>query len=290
MTTNGAAGKVAGKADSVFLERLVEGLVSIDGIRGIVLGGSRALGKHTTKSDYDLGLYYDPAAPLNLEALQRFAAEIDDRPRRDLVTPFGGWGPWINGGGWLTVQGTAVDLLYRDLDRVGQVIADCCDGRVEIHYQPGHPHGFVNHIYMGEVAQCKVLWDPLGEVADLKARTVPYPAPLRQAILDKFLWEARFSVDIARKGVSRRDVSYVAGCCYRSVACLLQVLFALDERYLINEKGALALASTFSITPPNLKQRAEQVFGLLDTGINALQSAVAHLDRLVGEVEALSQR
>jgi hypothetical protein len=73
------------------------------------------------------------------------------------------------------------------------------------------------------------------------------------------------------------------------VACLLQVLFALNERYLINEKGALASASAFSITPPNLKRRVEQVFGFLGSGINALQSAVAHLDPLVGEVEALSQ-
>jgi hypothetical protein len=289
MSMNEGAGRVAGNTDSIFLDHLVDGLVSIDGIRAIVLGGSRALGTHTAKSDYDLGLYYDPAAPLDLVALQRLAAEIDDRQGKDLITPIGAWGPWINGGGWLMVQGIAVDLLYRDLDRVSQVVTDCGSGRLKIHYQPGHPHGFATHIYMGEVAICRVLWDPMGEVTKLKARTAPYPAPLRQAVLDTFLWEARFSVDIARKGIARRDISYVAGCCYRCVACLLQVLFALNERYLINEKGALASASAFSITPPNLKRRVEQVFGFLGSGINALQSAVAHLDPLVGEVEALSQ-
>jgi len=34
------------------------------------------------------------------------------------VTAPGEWGPWVDGGGWLTVDGAAVDWIYRDLDRV----------------------------------------------------------------------------------------------------------------------------------------------------------------------------
>ena len=41
--------------------------------------------------------------------------------------------------------------LYRDLARVAAVIAECERGRTACHYQPGHPHGFHTHIYMGEV-------------------------------------------------------------------------------------------------------------------------------------------
>ena len=39
-----------------------------------------------------------------------------------LMTAIGDWGPWINGGAWLTVAGTRVDLLYRELDKVRGVI------------------------------------------------------------------------------------------------------------------------------------------------------------------------
>src|SRR3712207_8687536 len=35
-----------------------------------------------------------------------------------VVTAPGGWGPWVDGGGWLTIDGSAVDWIYRDLDRV----------------------------------------------------------------------------------------------------------------------------------------------------------------------------
>ena len=86
------------------------------------------------------------------------------------VTAIGEWGPWINGGAWLTVEGKRVDLLYRDLDRVRAVIEACQAGRIERVYQPGHPHAFISAIYMGEVALCLVLWDPENVLAGLKRR------------------------------------------------------------------------------------------------------------------------
>ena len=87
------------------LDSIVQHLAAVDGIQAVVLGGSRALGTHTPDSDTDLGLYYDPSAPPDLDALQRVVAEIDDRQGAYRITPLGEWGPWINGGGWLKVSG-----------------------------------------------------------------------------------------------------------------------------------------------------------------------------------------
>ncbi|WP_230968387.1 hypothetical protein [Nostoc sp. WHI] len=36
-------------------------------------------------------------------------------------------------------------------------IDDCHTGQITIDYQPGHPHGFVSSIDMGEIAICQVL-------------------------------------------------------------------------------------------------------------------------------------
>ena len=272
---------------TTLVNHIVHRLRGVDGLIGIVLGGSRARGTHTPTSDIDLGLFYDPAIPPDLASLRQVASELDDEHRLDVITPLGGWGPWINGGGWLTVQGLPVDFLYRDITKVERIIDDCCAGRIEIAYQPGHPHGFATSIYMAEIAHCQLLWDATGALAALKAKTQPYPRALRRATLDKFQWEIDFSLNVAHKAIPRGDVSYVAGCCFRAVACLAQTLFALNGQYLMNEKGAIALAATLPHTIDNLQPRVESAFATLSADPAALEHSIAILRHIAQECDAL---
>jgi hypothetical protein len=261
-------------------------LSEVEGVGAIVLGGSRAAGTSAPHSDYDLGLYYEADHPLDIASLARTVRALDDAGPAASVTPIGGWGPWINGGGWLTIEGRRVDLLYRDLRRVRSVIAQCRRGHVERHYQPGHPHAFVSAIYMGEVACCKPLWDPSGIVNRLKRRTFPYPEPLRRGLTGTFLWEARFALENAGHGRAREDVAYVIGCCFRSVACLCQVLFAINRTYLLNEKGAVLGARRLPLSPGNFSARVTRALHRACSGETA--AAVEELSGLVAETETLA--
>jgi predicted nucleotidyltransferase len=271
----------------LLIQNIVEEVKRVESVRAIVLGGSRARGTHTPASDIDLGIYYDPDDPLNLNQLREVAARLDDEHRADVLTELGGWGPWINGGGWLKVQGHAVDFLYRDLKKVTSVIEDCLQSKIEIAYQPGHPFGFVSSIYLAEVAVCQPLWDPQETISKLKSRIDPYPDPLQKALIQKFAWEIDFSIRIARKSVERADVAYAAGCCFRSVMCMLQVLFALNKTHWLNEKGAVALAETFTIKPVMLQSRINEVFQVLDAHPQFIQKAITALDELSKDMEIL---
>ena len=273
--------------DETLIASLVQELKDVPGVMGIVLGGSRARGTHTLSSDIDMALYYQPEAPLAIETLRALAEKVDDAHRREAVTEIGGWGPRINGGGWLTVRGTPVDFLYRDLQMVTASIDVCHAGQVDIAYQPGHPHGFTTAVYMAEIALCRILWDPAGIIAALKTQTVPYPRALQQAIIKRFFWEARFSLEVASKGVHRNDVSYVAGCCFRSVSCLMQTVFALNDCYWMNEKGAVALAKTFPLHPAELETRIAEAFSNLVPDPLPLTKAIQVLENLVQETEEL---
>jgi len=226
----------------------------------LVLGGSRARGTADSSSDYDLGLYYEPGVPVDVEELRAAITPLVDDPSSVALTGLGGWGPWINGGGWLSVAGCKVDLLYRDLRQVRAVIAQCRAGEVSMNYQPGHPHGFCSAIWMGEVALCAPLLDPTGAVADLKRQTWPFPAALRDALMARFHWEVLFSVENAETAVARREQTHIAGCIYRALCCIAQVLFAANMRYLINEKGALTEVETFPFTIPGAVQRASDIW------------------------------
>lgn len=192
--------------------------------------------------------------------------EIADDPGATTVTRVGEWGSWIVGGAWLSVEGQKVDLLYRPADDVERVMADCRNGTVLMAYQPGHPHGFCSAIWMGEIAYCQPLHDPNGLIARLKSIALPYPEHLRHGLLRRFQWEVLFSTENAELAAARNERTHVAGCLYRSLACIAQVLFALNERYLINEKGALQEAARLPLTIPHLVEQSDEIWRLIGAG------------------------
>jgi nucleotidyltransferase-like protein len=235
-------------------------IAKVAGVVGVVLGGSRARGTHRPDSDHDIGIYY--RGELDVAALRELAGEVADEPA-ELTGP-GGWGPWVDGGGWLRVGGEKVDWIYRDLDRVRSVWADCREGRYEIGFQVGHPLGFASYAYAGELALARILADPTGELTALRAETRVYPPRLAAALTDR-LWEAEFLFAQARKG---HDPTYAAGCLFRAVGVMCHAVLARRGRWLLNEKGMLAAAGLPELlgeigrTPAEVEQtirRAEAV-------------------------------
>lgn len=272
------------------IDDVTKKLEGAKGIIGIVLGGSRARGTHRPTSDIDIGIYYDESAGFDIHEIAKIAAEIDDEHRENLISPLGGWGEWVNGGGWLVVGGYHVDLIFRDIKRVEQVIEDCLKGLVSAHYHAGHPHAYLNVMYMGEVSICKILADPTNRIAKLKAKTVPYPKELQDAIIGYFMFEANFSLAFADDNVDKDDVSYVSGCCFRTISCLNQVLFARNGKYCINEKKAVAMIDGFSIKPKDYKKRIDKIVTFVSSDKDKTKEGVDMLRDLVLETETINNK
>jgi hypothetical protein len=224
-----------------------------------VLGGSRARGTHTDESDTDLGLYY--RRPFDTDRLDALAKELAG-PSSQVTAP-GGWGPWVDGGGWLTIDGDAVDWIYRDLDRVREAFARAERGAYAFHQQAGHPLGFADLAYPGELALGRILADPTGELAELQGRVRIFPRPLTEALIAG-LWEADFLVGIARKAVVRGDSAYVAGCLFRLVGVCAHALHGAAGRWLVNEKGAVAAAAALPGAPERFRERVDAAFADVD--------------------------
>ncbi|BBH64722.1 hypothetical protein ACTI_14070 [Actinoplanes sp. OR16] len=237
------------------LTELATRLTAVPGVCGVVLGGSRARGEHTPDSDTDLGLYY--RAPLDTGRLRELAAEIA-APGATVTEP-GGWGPWVDGGSWLSVGGHPVDWIYRDLERVRRCWADAEQGRYEFHSQTGHPLGVTGFSYPGELALGRILSDPAGELAALQGRVRVYPRALSEALVAG-LWEADFLIGLARKAVSRGDSAYVSGCLFRVAGVCAHALHGAAGRWLINEKGAVAAAGALPGAPERFPARVDAAF------------------------------
>jgi hypothetical protein len=68
---------------------------------------------------------------------------------------------------------------------------------------------------------------------------------------------------------------------------MLQVLFALNEEYWLNEKGALLIAEKFSLRPQRLKERVEEAFAVLSPDGRSIEEAIAMLGEVSQEISAL---
>lgn len=241
-------------------------LAEVPGVVAVSLGGSRARGTHRPDSDVDLGIYY--RGDLDVAALRALAGGAE-------VTEPGGWGPWVDGGGWLTEGEWRVDWIYRDLDRVHAVWDACRAGTYEVATQAGHPLGFYSHTYAGEVALCRVLADPTCELSALKAVTAEYPAALGEALVAG-LWEAGFLTANAVKG---DDPVYAAGCLFRAVGVLCHAMHGHAGKWLLNEKGMVASADALGIVP-GFGERARSVL----SGLGDVKAAVETAEALAGDV------
>lgn len=242
--------------------RVAKAMMEVPGVQAIVLGGSHCTGMATEFSDLDIGVYY--GGGLETERMGCILASLDDAHREGLLNKPGEWGKWINGGAWLTVEGQKVDILLRDIARVASVIDDCQQGRVTVDFMAGHPFGFVNAIYMGEVKYCLPLEDPHRVMEDLKRRAEPISKAYRVAASKWFLWEAEFSVMTGRSGIAKKDIVYASGALFKGILCLTQALFALNGEILLNEKGALKRLAQYDFCPPEFVQGVEAALTGLD--------------------------
>src|SRR4051812_23615411 len=144
-------------------------LAGLPGACAVVLGGSRATATHRPDSDWDLGVYYRGSErPLDPDDVRGLA-------RAGEVSALGEWGPIVNGGPWLTVDGAPVDVLYRDLDQVERWLRDARQGRFEVLLQNGYLVGAPTYLPVGELAINVPLFGELPRPAfpDLLAAAAP---------------------------------------------------------------------------------------------------------------------
>jgi predicted nucleotidyltransferase len=267
---------------------LAKRLAAIPGIRAVVLGGSYARGRAGPASDIDLGLYYSDGAPFSIPCVRELAEAVNDTAG-PMVTSFYEWGPWVNGGAWLTLGGQRVDLIYRSLEQVQRVVDEAQAGRYEVHYLQQPPFGFFSGTYLGEIAVCMPLFDPESRLDEMKRWVAEYPDALRQAVAGDYLFMAEFTVTaFAPKYAARGDAYGTAACLTRTVNELGMALFALNRRYPLNDKTALAEVSEFELAPREFAARVQQTLANLGASNAELLAAVESVAQLVRETVGLA--
>lgn len=212
------------------VERIAAQVAAIGGVTAVALGGSRARGDHRADSDWDLGVFYRGALDTNAIRALRYSGQIFE-PHQ--------WGPVINGGAWLDIEGRRVDLVYQDLDEVERWTADCEAGTFEIHRLVGYAAGIPTYNAVGALAEAVVLHGTLPRPT--------FPDALRETAPPIWRNLAAGALATAAVHARRRELA----------TCIVELgLAALSEaharccargEWVLSEKGLLERAGLTSI-------------------------------------------
>ena len=211
---------------------LADELAELPGVVAVALGGSRATGSHREDSDWDLGLYHRGGVdPAELRALGY----------QGFVSDPGEWGPIVDGGAWLTVDGVAVDLLYRDLDRIERWRAEAEAGRFDILAQTGYLAGAPTYLPVGELA--------LGAVVRGDLPRPAFPDALVGTAPPRWEGGARASLMFAGLHAHGGDPVPCAGMLAHAVLCAAHARLAARREWVLNEKRLVARAGLEAVAP-----------------------------------------
>lgn len=271
---------------AAILKRVVDEFREVTGVEAVVLGGSHARGRARPDSDIDIGLYYWPGTAFSIQQVRQIASRINDT-LDPVVSGFGEWGRWVDGGAWLTIEGQRVDLLYRSLEKVEITLKDALEGRFEIDFDQQPPFGFFGPTLLGEAAVAVPLHDPRSILSELKAKVSPMPEALAKAVVQSRLWSVEFGLSaFAPKFAANGDVHGVAGCLTRFAQALVLTLFALNRVYPINDKTTISEIEEFKIAPASFGVRLRAILSNIGSTSAALEASVDAIDSLFEEVRA----
>jgi hypothetical protein len=224
-----------------------------------VLGGSRADGTHRPDSDWDLGLFYRASD-------QRFEpGTVRALGHPGYVSRLGEWGPIVHGGAWLTIDGMAVDVLFRDLDRVEAWIADAEEGRYAVLTQNGYVVGAPTYLPVGELTTC----------VPVAGASLPRPGfPDALAAAAPARWAGRASVSLMFAGTHARagDAACCAGMLVDATLCAAHARLCARREWARNEKRLVERAGLDAVQPllANVGATADE----LDDTVRAVAGAL----------------
>ena len=218
--------------------RVAQALAASTGARAVALAGSRASANIDAASDWDLTVYYRDA--LDLAPLSVFG---------DVHAP-GSWGRLMNGGAWLSVDGLAVDVMFRDLAVVEHWTLEARRGSYELDAILGYLAGLPTYVLMAELASGRVL---AGELPRISAM----PQALVDGAPSRWRFARDFSIEYARMHAARGNAAGAIGHAARSVLEEAHARLCARGHWVLNEKRMVSAAGLETVqelfsSPPSV--------------------------------------
>jgi hypothetical protein len=203
----------------------------------------------------------------------------------------------VEGGTDFWYAGCKFECWLRNVQSVEKTLQMCIEGQIERACVVWTVMGFYNYVALSDIQKMQIIEDPSGILGRWKARIAEYPAPLREAVVGRYLAEAQFWPENFhyRSAVERGDILYTSGIVQQVVYALIQVVFALNRTYFPGEKKVGVSLEKLALQPWEFYQRIRELVypGAGSSPPNAgsiadLRAQQEALGRLVNDVKQLA--
>jgi hypothetical protein len=243
-------------------------------VEAVSCGGSAALQKADSFSDYDLYVYWRRPVSLGV----RKSVIASRASYYQLNNTF-----WELEDEWIEPDGTQFNVMYRSCREAEEEV----DRRLRQHLAS---LGYTT-AWCFSISHCQILADANGWLVDLQRRTrEPYPNDLLKAILDKnrpVLGGGMQSCYLKqmRTAIARHDLVSLNHRVAAWLASYFDILFALNGRLHPGEKRLLSYAEELPILPDGALRDVRDLCALagkFDPGISAhVEGMLARLDETI---------
>jgi predicted nucleotidyltransferase len=221
----------------------------------IALAGSYAKGKWDLNSDIDIFVFCDKVKPfckrkaLIEQICDNSEIYIDEEIDKT------SWGGCMD----FYYKGFKIEATIRTITSVTKTINECKEGIIRIEPTVWNLNGYYNYIYLSECSFIKSLDDPYGIIKHWKKEIEIYPLKLKKAIINEFLWKAKFWMDNFhyKSAIKRKDIIYTSGIIQQTIHNIVQLLFAINEKFFEGDKKIEEQIVTLKFKPTGFVENIE---------------------------------
>lgn len=253
----------------------------------IALAGAHAKGESDFDSDIDFFMFVNELKPF--EERQGIIQESSDEGANLWVSETLDF-PW-GGSMDFTFDGTPVEVTVRTISQTEKRINECLEGQFEIIPQTWTSNGYYSYIYLSELSFIKPIWDPNGFIADYQNLIKIYPSKLKKAIIDCFFarantWINNFHYSSA---IKRMDLLFTGPIVLHTILDIIQVIFALNEKYFTGDKKLEAALVKMPYCPKDLLENLEFLLSAprcqesLEKQCSILRDIVNDVERVINQ-------
>ena len=257
------------------MQELGKALSLLEGVAAVGLGGSRGLGMADENSDYDFVLFRCGgkliSTPRIVEAIEQFTERKNIHVVAGLVSA--------------KVEGKKVEVFHKDLNLIENEISLARNGQFRRTIRQLFPHGDISTAVISHVINLELCSEKEECVTRLRKLAEPYPDLLRVAMIKAFMSEVAITAIHAVKIKKATDAQNLFALCSGVFYFANIVIFALNRKYPVLEKGGTRLILDLPLRPQDYEQRIKDVFQAICTWDLAQVSSC--LNALKDDLEAL---